>query len=208
MSTHSIEPYDAFGMYSLAHSIANDDWTLQDDAIALNIWSGGKPSYFANSLELLKSIDFNNVDIITIAYGTNDFWSKKTIEDATDRYSVDSFNGALRYSIEAISEAYPNVKIVLCTPIYRFWMDSNGDFLYDSDELEREGNKILDFVQAVKDVANEYGLLCIDNYVGSGIGKENRTECFSGTDGTHPNEAGRQRIAENMAKELYEAFGK
>lgn len=194
MSSHSMSEFDAFGMCKLADAITTKNYTLQDTAIL----SDSEPAYFANSLELLKSIDFNSVDIITIAYGTNDFTSSKSLETVGD---------ALRYSIDTIKSKYPNIDIVICTPTYRFWMDDNGDFLYDSNTREIGGVKLTDYIQLYKNIANEYGLHLIDNYNGSGINETNRGDCFSATDGTHPNETGRQMIAENIAKELYKYFG-
>lgn len=192
-------------MYRLADAIKSGNWNLQDDAIYNEEFG---PTYFKTTLELLKSIDFNSVDIITIAYGTNDFTGKNAIS-SSDSYDIATFEGALRYSIETIQSAYPHIDIVVCTPIYRFWMDkeNNYEYLYDSNTHEINGQKLTDFVQSVKNIADEYNLLCIDNYYDSGICYDNRTECFSSTDGTHPNEKGRQMIAENMAKELYKYFG-
>lgn len=194
MSSHSMSEYDAFGMLNLANAITTNVWDLQDNAIL----SDSEPAYFANSLELLKSIDFNSVDIVTIAYGTNDFTSAKSLATVED---------ALRNSIETIKNKYPNIDIVICSPTYRFWMDNNGNFLYDSNTREIGGAKLTEYIQLYKDIASEYGLCFIDNYNGSGICYDNRTECFPSTDGTHPNETGRQMIAENMAKELYKQFG-
>ncbi len=207
MSTNANESYDAFGMYRLADAIVSGDFSLQDAAIAQEIWKGGKPSYFASSLALLKGIDFNDVDIVTIAYGTNDFTAGKTIENAADATDVSTFADALRYSIELLQTAYPHLRIVLCTPVYRFQMNEDGSFLCDSQTWEIKGSLLTDFAQKVQDVAGEYGLPCIDNYVGSGISYDNKDICFSGKDGTHPNELGRQKIAKYMAQELHRLFG-
>ena len=113
------------------------------------------------------------------------------------------FKEALRHSIETISNAYPNIKIVLCTPIYRFWMDENGEFLEDSDTYVKSTYKLTDFVQWIKGVGSEYNLYVIDNYNDSGINSTNREVLY---DGTHPNEIGIKMIAENMTKKLYEKF--
>ena len=195
--------WDYFSMYRLADAIATGDWSLQDDAINYS----DRTSYAETPLALLKSIDFNDVDAITIAYGTNDFTGKNAIDDVTNKYNTDTFAGALRYSIERIQSAYPNIEIILCTPTYRFWMDSDGAFIDDSSTRIINGSKLTDFVQKTRDVANEYGLTVIDNYYGCGIDNSNRTECFPSKDGTHPNETGRKMIAEYMAKELYKQFG-
>ena len=189
MAEHPSTQYDAFSMYRLADSIANKDWTIQDDAIA----SMSNVNY-TEKLATLKSIDFSKVDIITIAYGTNDF---------SGSTSQTEFKEALRHSIETISNAYPNIKIVLCTPIYRFWMDENGEFLEDSDTYVKSNYKLTDFVQWIKGVGSEYNLYVIDNYNDSGINSTNREVLY---DGTHPNEIGIKMIAENMTKKLYEKF--
>lgn len=190
MASHPYTQYDAFSMYRLADSIANNNWTIQDEANMTSI-------NFIEKLSTLKSIDFSKVDIITIAYGTNDF---------AGLISQTKFKEALRHSIETISNAYPNIKIVLCTPIYRFWMDENGEFLEDSDTCVKSNQKLTDFVQWIKEVASEYDLYVIDNYNESGINSTNRAEVFPSNDSVHPNSIGRKMIAENMAKKLYEKF--
>lgn len=205
MSKHPTETYDAFCMYNLADSVANNDWTLQDTALNYEGWTA--PKLYDQTLKRLKSIDFSEVDIITIAYGTNDFTSKKVLDNLNNAYDTTTFAGALRYSIDTISAAYPHIEIVICTPIYRFWMDEDGNFLYDSDTYELNGQKLTNFVQQTKDVASEYSLFLIDNYNGTGIVKDNRTDYFPKTSGVHPNAAGRKKIAENIAKELYKQFG-
>lgn len=195
--------WDDFSMYRLADAIASGDWSLQNDALNYS----DRTSYAETPLGLLKSIDFNDVDIITISYGTNDFTGKNAIDDVTNKYNTNTFAGALRYSIEKIQSAYPNIDIVLCTPTYRFWMDGDGVFTDDSSTRNINGSTLTDFVQKTKDVANEYGLTVIDNYYNCGINSSNRTECFPSNDGTHPNETGRQMIAEYMATVLINTFG-
>ena len=194
--------WDDFSMYRLADAIASGDWSLQVDALNYS----DRTSYAEAPLAVLKSIDFSSVDIITIAYGSNDFTGGNALDDPANKYNTNTFAGALRYSIEKIQSAYPNVEIVLCTPTYRFWMDENGNFLYDSNEYEKNGYKVTDFVQKTKDVAAEYGLLVIDNYYDCGIDSSNRTEHFPSNDGSHHNATGRKKIAENMAKVLINNF--
>lgn len=192
MALHSSPEYDAFSMYRLAQSVVDNNWVLQDTAV-----SSISNINFKEKLQLLKSIDFSKVDIVTISYASNDF---------TGQISEQQFKDALKSSIEKLTNAYPNLDIVLCTPIYRYWMDENGEFLYDSNTYIKAGNMLTDFAQWIKEVANEYNLFVIDNYNNCGINNENRTQYFSAGDGTHPNKEGRKLIAENMAKELYNKF--
>ena len=205
MSTHRESQYNAFSMCTLADAIAQNDWTVQDTAMARQDWTPNVT--YAGHLASLKDVDFKEVDIITIAYGTNDFTAKRAIA-SDDPYDIATFQGALRYSIETIHSAYPDIEIILCTPTYRFWMDkeNNNAFLYDSNTREIEGQRLTDFVQATKEIAAEYNLNCIDNYNDSGISPDNRTDCFSATDGTHPNKTGIKMIADRMANFLLENY--
>lgn len=204
MAQHSIEQYDAFSMYRLAYSIANNDWTLQDAAIAQETWDGGKPSYFAEVLTMLKGIDFNEVDIVTIAYGTNDFTGNIVLENAENAQDTASFAGALRYSIETLLTAYPHLKIFVCSQVWRFWMDSNNVYTEDSDtHTNSHGAKLPEFVDKTEALSKEYHLPYIDTYYSTGFNKFNRGMYFSGTDGTHPLTTGLHVIAHVVARSLY-----
>lgn len=202
MSKHGYSNYDAFGMYNLASAIANNDFTLQDTAIIDTEVREALPSYFKASLETLKTIDFSKVDIITIAYGTNDWTGGKTIDSEEETHSTNTYAGALRYSIETLCTAYPHIQIFVCTPTWRFW-HTDGTYTEDSDTKVLGGTKLTDFVDKTVQVAREYHLKVIDNYNELGINKFNRTNYFPATDGTHHNLNGRILIARHIANELF-----
>ena len=201
MSKHDLPQFDRFSMYRLADCVTTRNFTLQDESFSYEPIGEALPQYFKGSLELLKSIDFSKVDIATIAYGTNDYTSERKLE-GDGRYDTTAFGGAMRYSIERLREAYPNLKIVICSQTYRFWRDKAGNFTDDATTLLCGENTLLPFLAKTKEIAEEYGLYYIDNYNGSGICYDNRNDCFSATDGTHPIEYGRILIAENIAREL------
>lgn len=203
MATHDYSRRDTWGqfsMFELADAIADDDWTGQDAAIADTTWSE-RPAYFAETLALLKSIDFSEVDIVTIAYGTNDFTAAVTLDNANDNKDTSTFAGALRYSIETLLTAYPNLRIVCCGQTYRWW-DSSGEFVDDSNDHEVGGQLLTQFVAKTEEVAKEYNLQFLNNYY-IGIGKFTRSTFFTLPDTTHPNNVGTKLIATHMIKELY-----
>lgn len=203
MSQHGMTNFDAFSMYRLADAIVSGDWSLQDAGITDTTHSENVPSYFSEALAILKGLDFNNVDIITIAYGTNDFTADVDMENADNAYYTATFAGALRYSVEALLNTYPHLKIFICSQTYRFWMDSNNVFIDDSDShTNSDGVKLTDFVAKTEDVAKAYHLPYIDNY-DIGMNKYNRSQYFPSTDGTHPLTTGCHLIAAHMAKELF-----
>jgi lysophospholipase L1-like esterase len=201
MSTHTLPNYAPFSMFALADAIVSRDFSTQETAV---VATDGElvPSYFANTLALLKSIDFAEVDIITIAYGTNDFTASKALDNEDNKIDTNTFAGAMRYSIEKLLETYPHLQIFSCGQTYRFWMDAEGVFVEDSDTKAYNGSTLHDFVAKTKEVAEEYHLPFIDNY-NIGMNKFNRSVYFPATDGTHPNVTGNELIARHIAKELF-----
>lgn len=215
MAAHSYENYNAFSMHSLALAIANNDYSVQENALTLTVQGVTVPSDFSNKLQTLKSIDFSAVDIITIAYGTNDFMSDIYLSETQDqKFSTNRFMGALRYSIETVLTKYPHIRIFLCTPTYRFWFSkTTNEFTDDSNtRINAKGSLLSDYADALKTVAKEYNLPVIDNY-DIGINKFTRFAYFPtatdaegnlyNTDSTHPNRDGKYVIAQNMANKLY-----
>lgn len=200
MAQHPSAEYNAFSMYSLANSIASSDWSVQDAAV------GSVESMNAvEHLSALKAIDWSTVDIVTILYGTNDFTGGVPIEYDGEPLVTSSYKGALRQSIEAIMTAYPNIRVVLVTPIYRYWSVDGSTVDSDSYALGQEnGVKLTDFVDAVVDVADEYKIPVFNLYNTLGINKINRTRFLS--DGTHPSSDGIERIGEKIAARLDAEF--
>ena len=193
MAQHPDTGHTAFSMYNLADSVASGNWSVQDAAVK-SIESANATEHLAT----LKEVDWSAVDYITILYGTNDFTGGVPIGADDGSLSTTQFKGALRHSIETILAAYPKIRIVLLTPIYRFWKE-NGT-VTDSDSYESSGLKLTDYVEAVIDVADEYKLPVFNLYNSLGINKINRTKFLA--DGVHPNEDGLERIGEGIAARL------
>jgi lysophospholipase L1-like esterase len=193
--------YHDFCMVELANAITSKDFSKQDTAIAEN---GSLPAYYADTLALLKTIDFDKVDIVTIAYGTNDHHYVE-LDNSANPLDTTKIMGALRYSIEAILTAYPHIKIFICSQTYRFWMDENGAFTNDTDTLKSNNKEhtYTELLEATETVAKEYKLPYIDNYYALGINKFNRGQYFPENDGTHHNLNGRILLADHIAKYLF-----
>lgn len=194
-------PWEAFSMVSLARAIVSKDWSAQDTAIADT--SQGYPTYFASKLALIKSLDFNKVDYVTIRYGTNDWNASVYLDNPENKYDEWYLTGCLRISLELLMEAYPHLRFLIQTPGYRFWMDSNGEFIEDSDtKLNTNNDKLTDFVEQMIKVAKEYKIPYQDDYHMLGFNKFNRKKFFDATDGVHPNASGTRILGEKTAYSL------
>ena len=200
MGYHGTANYDAFSMYRLADAIASGDWSAQETAAS----ASGMPSYFADTVTMLEGIDFSDVDIITISYGTNDFENG----NALGGNAFSSVDKALDYSISTILTAYPNIRIFVCLPMYRVWL-SGGAYSYDSNTATHTSwvdgvtRTFKDFVEAERSVAEANQTPIIDTYYDLGINKYNWTQYFPANDGTHHNLTGRKLIAELMSHKLW-----
>lgn len=193
MSVHPTSGYAEFSMWALAKAIAENNFSSQESA------APNGSDYFVAQLETLKSIDFNTVDYAVIHYGTNDFTGNIDIGADSSAEDYATLCGALRYSVEKLLTAYPKLRIFVSVPVYRFWT-SNGVNTYSDTYTNNKGNKLTDFVEAIRNVAREYNLPVIDGYYGLGINKTN-AETFLG-DGTHFNTIGRARFGEFIGNNL------
>jgi lysophospholipase L1-like esterase len=194
-------PWEAFSMIGLAEAIVSGDWSAQDTAIADT--SQGYPSYFGSRLDSIKTIDFTKVDYITIRYGTNDWNADVFLDNTDDKYDTQTYGGSLRRSLEIILEKYPQIRILVQTPGYRFYLDGNEDFLEDSDTKTNTHNLLLtQYVELCKSISRDYKLVCQDDYYQLGFNKFNRKAFFDGVDGTHPNNVGTRILGEKTAYSL------
>lgn len=192
---------DPFSMCSLSEAIANNDYTVQENTLADT--SKTFPDYFAASIEKMKNTDFSKIDIVTIAYGTNDWNGSVVLDNEENLHDTATIGGALRTSIETLLTAYPNARIFVLSTTWRFWHDDNNVYTEDSDTRTNSiGLKLADYNAKLKEVAEEYNIPFVDDY-NIGINKFNRSQYFSTTDGTHHQIEGRKLIAEHLAKELY-----
>lgn len=202
MSQHNNADYDKFSMYQIATAIASGNFSAQTTAAA----KSGMPTYFPTTAALLASINWTNVDIITIGYGTNDYAESVVMNDTGNPKNVARFKGALRQSIETILGTYPNIKIIPMSTTYRFFMDASWVFTDDSNTYTNtNGDTLLTFNAAVKAVAEEYNLSFIDNY-NIGIGKLTRTRYFGLYDGTHHASRGRTLLGQHIGRQIMSLY--
>ena len=183
MAVHPTIGYAAFSMWALADAVSSGSYTTQDAQAA----SGA--DYFAQQLAVLKSIDFANVGMAVIHYGTNDFTGNVAIDNADDDDDTSTLCGALRYALRKIQTAYPKIRVFVSLPIYRKW-DSTGAETYTN----ANGKKLREFCTALAGVADEFNCPCIDGYKALGINAANASAFLA--DGTHLNEYGRQAFGE------------
>lgn len=194
LPTYSDEhAYDAFSFYWLTTAFVVDNWPVVDSA--LNALPE-VPADLKESIELLRSIDFDTVDVIAIMYDANDYLGgRKTInsENPTD---IQYFTGALTAGIQLIQQIYPHIRIMVMSPTYAYALDENGE--YQSSDLTDYGmGSLATYAILESNVCYENSVSFIDNLY-SDMNANNASDYL--TDYIHLNEKGRRYLAQRFAQ--------
>lgn len=141
-------------------------------------------------------------DYLILAYGLNDYF--QGIEAKTEEtFDVSAYAGALRSAVEYFMEKYPDMQIVLIGQTYcQFY--SYGIVADDSDTCDFGGGVGTDYVEAARQIADEYNLIFIDMY------REIEMDEWNGIvyleDATHLNQKGRLTYAKIVAEYLLKDY--
>lgn len=144
-----------------------------------------KPRYDLDFPSRVSEMDAD-ADIVVVFGGTNDYGhGDAPLGDPADR-TVWSFYGALHVLYDALLERFPGAKIVILTPMAR-GDERNGDLCFPP------------FVEAVRQVAGEYGFPILDMYADFPVDlhdAEMRKVYLP--DGLHPSDFGHKILADTL----------
>ena len=185
-----------FSLVALAKAVEADDFGVQQSVRMRESMT----EYFAEAIDGLEKIDFSRVDIYIIQQGINDYQQGVPIENPENPYDEHTFLGALRVAARSLKKASPEARIVLVTPLFT-WNTLTGETCETADY----GGGVLEaYVNAEIMLAREMELEVIDLY--HDFLPHTRWEDWElySRDGMHPNEAGREKIAQRIAEYLRE----
>lgn len=197
----------AFSFVKLVDSIVADDYSVQENS-GLTITYASETDngfvdtdidYIPTRINTLKSIDWEDVDYITVAYGTNDWSNGHNIDNPNNLLDTTTVLGALRYSLDKLLTAYPQLKVLVISPTWRF--DPSATYK-DSDTWELYGHYLYEIADGEVNVCKQFHYHMYNQYYECGFNKPNRFEYFFENDGTHPKLYGRQTMATKIANEL------
>lgn len=140
----------------------------------------------------------NDADIVVVFGGTNDFGhGDAPLGTMSDRTPY-TFYGALHCLYTALTEKYPDVPVVILTPLHRLNEDSpKGD-----NKPEPVGT-LKEYVNIIREVAEYYSFPVLDLYKESGLQpKVPVIQQKYIPDGLHPNDAGNEILAHKIARFL------
>lgn len=184
---------ESINLYQLAEAICYRDFGVQWADLAV---SQAKIGYFEEAMGNLAAVDFRQTKALLLEFGTNDYLSSKEPDDAENPFNKKTYGGALRYSVELIQKTYPDLEIVLVTPLFCHLPERENCFQEDFG-----GGTLDQYAEVAKKVAAEYGLYVIDVLGEVGIDETNYEE-YMESGGLHLNKAGRELYARFLAEKI------
>lgn len=182
---------DHFNFYYVVECFRNNEFT------AISSIAGDEPDpRYTETVEVMKTVDMNKVDMIVIMYDSTDYNIGTPSDNPDNPQDVTAFTGGLRVTIENIKSTWPYIRIFLMSPTYAQAIDEEGNL--SNGTITDMGNGSLNhyFIKEA-DVAMDCGISFIDNYYGT-INEDNYTEYMSNY--MHYNEAGREKLADRIAE--------
>lgn len=187
-------PKDSFTLAGLAKAIQAEDFGVQH---SITIRESNTECY-PEVIDGLETVDFSRVETVIILQGINDYHAGIPIENPEDPYDEYTFLGALRSSLDALKKTNPGLRVMWLTPTYT-WYIAAGE---TCEEADQGGGKLSDYVEAQLRTAQEMGVEIIDVYHDF-YPHDNWEDWELYTfDGIHPNEEGRELLAQRIVAAL------
>ena len=209
VSTAGSSDWDKLSFVNVADCIVSGNYQSIETAIG-NL--GSSYSYFLDRLASLKTLDLTKPTIIFLGYGNNDItkgspigdlWAK---EQSLSTYDKTALLGALNYGMAKIMQAYPNVKVVVNTPIWRMiggTVDpeggTTGDPVAPYEYTNTLGLTFYQYLEAIETNCKRCGVRVFDTFRMGGRCVFNWN--YYSVDTTHWNKAGFDLFSTALAEE-------
>ncbi len=187
---------DALSLSGIAKAIASRDFGVQQAGKIRD----GVTEYFGSVVDGLESIDFSATEIVVIMHGLNDIYAGVPLGNGDKTTDEFTFEGALRKSVENLKRINPDMRILLVTPTFTWFLPTGQT----SDEYDKGYGTAQDYVAAEIKVANDMGVEILDLYHDFYPHEKWEDFLLYTEDGLHPNEAGRELIADAIYEYLSE----
>lgn len=107
--------------------------------------------------------DFNRYNLVTIAFGTNDYGNNYPLGDINDLYPTnETVCGAVNYCIEKIYDNNPKINLVFVLPINACDVGT-ATTNYRYGTVNEVGYTLIELCNKIKSICDKYGINYIDN---------------------------------------------
>lgn len=190
--------WDGLSFSRLTRAIAAQDFGLQQtirtkDYVTMD---------FRDIVDELDRLDLTSVQTVVISYGMNDYTTGSPIGGENSPEDPYTMEGAMRTGIRYLQRSYPQIRIIFISPTYCWFVNTLGTTNKTCESNDYGGGYLEEYVEAQRRVAGECGVEFVDLYHAYYPHEEYADWSLYTNDGIHPNEAGRRKIAETLAKWL------
>lgn len=175
-------PYEYLGFASLMTCMDDNDYTNVDTAVAEFLERDPNWKY-ADEMEDFKTLDWTKIDTAVVFYGTNDYTASVV--------TIEQFKADITSALVKLITNHPLVRIYCITPMYRT----------DWSTVNSQGKNLLDYVNAIIEVANSLNIPVLDLFHNCRINEHN-SNTFLINDGLHQNDNGELLLSQEIAKFL------
>lgn len=163
------------------------------NGINCGISGEGYATTYSGAKMLYQRIDENNateVDLVTLFCGTNDWNNLGTVPLGVKGDSTsNTFYGCVKLAFDKVIEKFPLATIIVITPLPRT-NDMN---------LNRRGEKLIQYVDAIIDMSEDYSFPILDLYRKSNFHRYNTTfKNLYMPDELHPSTAGQELLSKKI----------
>lgn len=155
----------------------------------------------ASAREHLAAADFSDADLVTLAFGVNDWKYDHPLGSFEDDVETgDTFYSNMRWCIEEVQRKAPEANIVVISPMNccRYGTATEG---WGSSYRFPNNGTLADIVQAEREVCDHYGIAFIDLLDAcETVTVENAVQMLP--DGVHPSAQCHQQLGEELARKL------
>lgn len=183
-------PY-MFSFYWLTTGFCIDNYSIYENLEKIENYD----PLWDETIDLMRSIDFNEVDTIVIMYDATDYLLGRPIYNIANAQDPYQFTGAMTAGIELIKTYYPHIRIIVSSPTYAFGLEEDGSYV--SSDIKTYGETYLStYVVKQSDASYDLSVSFIDNIYGT-IHEDIAPDYLS--DHIHLNQAGRKLVAQRIA---------
>lgn len=196
------DPWEAFCFVRLTDSIVSGDWSYQEaniDTLQELDYEGYSPE---DHFETIKSVNWNNVDILVIFFAGNDAGNVR-FDNAQDDDDTYYYLGAFRYCIRKILTAYPHLKLLVVGTDYHKTNNSNTDDI--TYTIDGQTYHYYDWSDRLMEECKNFHIPTLDWYRSNGLNSLT-VDYYMTSDGKHPNYIGNQLLGNQIANRLLSIY--
>lgn len=200
-------PDEAFSLFYQVLQLASGENGSYDLAETAAL-STKTPTMYTDYTDQLKAIDFDQVDVLVICFGINDYLESipavgpvENISEQNPFGYIDNTIAALYSSLTLLNERFPNMQVIYSTPTMFMIQNTFGEY-ESSYDTKNSYSTFSEYVAQINNITSMTNVSFVDNYFGFAINAENYKD-YLAENWKYPNEAGRKLVADHIMSFMY-----